>query len=164
MFIQRRNETLPGGKRYAFDAGAKIHFRATDAPIPPSVRVILVVDSSDMTAAAIPQFCSYLSHILDRLSHIHRTSDIKLGLVAFSTSPSSPGHSPIVSQTSFQTPSNVLSLMNGRPSDLGIGQISSGSGVPMAIVDGIIAALEVILICCFHCLLRLITSPIVLDV
>ncbi|KAF9516914.1 hypothetical protein BS47DRAFT_582718 [Hydnum rufescens UP504] len=107
---------------------------------PPNVLVILVVDSSDVTGAAIPQFCSYLSSVLDRLYHIHQTYDVKLGQIAFSA-PSSD-HSPIISQTNFQNPSHVLSLIRDHPSNMGIGRITNGSGVPMAIVDGIIAALE----------------------
>lgn len=116
--------------------------------------VIVVIDSSLKTAESCAShlYDQYLIPILSRLRSDSGANRFSLAQVTYGRTPQTPNASEgpvILSRQPFlaENQTQVLGMMKNRPYDLGIGTTPNRSESGMAVLEGMMTALEV---CLFH--------------
>ncbi|TCD65559.1 hypothetical protein EIP91_002523, partial [Steccherinum ochraceum] len=106
-----------------------------------SVGVACVVDSSLSLQAEWPRIMAeYIVPLFQRLYDAGRI--FKIAFVCYASSATHP--SPLLSKLNFAPPQNIVKDLKDDPARLGVGQTGSGGGRGMAVLEGLVAAVELI--------------------
>lgn len=131
--------------RRAFQMDTQL-YQPTD--LSPDLAVVVVIDSSVKTAESWSNhICDeYLVPILKQLRTEAGTRRVSVAQVTYgrsSKSPDDPDVPVILSQQPFSSEDHIVSMMKSQPYDLGIGRTANRSESGMAVLEGMMTALEV---------------------
>lgn len=104
------------------------------------VKLCIVCDSAISTSLFVTLGMQVIQPMVMRLQEKHPACKLTVGMVTFTTPTTRPA---IVARRSFTQPTALFPLFRNTPHLLGIGTTGSGGSIGMAVLEGLVAAIEV---------------------